>query len=406
MYNFILSVFAFLMRLISPFHKKAGLMVRGHKNTWRTLRKKIDPTEKYVWFHVASLGEFEQARPMIETLKKEYPHYRILLTFFSPSGYEVRKDYPLADVVCYLPFDTKRNAKRFVETVNPHIVIFVKYEFWYNFIHQCYQRKLPVYLVSAIFRKEQVFFKKNRGRYGKMLHLYSEIFVQDENSQKLLNEHGIHRVTVTGDTRLDRVIEIQKQAKSLPIIEKFVSGSDLVLISGSSWAPDEDIFIEYVNAHPEMKLIIAPHEIHESHLLEIQQKLKRSYIRYSQANEENVSSKDCLIMDCFGLLSSIYRYGHIAYIGGGFGAGIHNLPEAAVYGIPVIFGPNYRKFREAYGLIGVKGGFSIKSAEDFNQLMNEFLSFPKKREQAGENARIYIYENAGATQKIINKIMG
>ena len=406
MYNFILSVFAFLMRLISPFHKKVGLMVRGHKNTWRTLREKIDPTAKYVWFHVASLGEFEQARPMIETLKKEHPQYRVLLTFFSPSGYEVRKDYPLADMVCYLPFDTKRNAKRFVEMVNPHIVIFVKYEFWYNFIHQCYRRKLPVYLVSAIFRKEQVFFKKNRGRYGKMLHLYSEIFVQDEKSKKLLNTHGITCVTVTGDTRLDRVIEIRQQAKSLPIIEKFVSGSDLVLIAGSSWAPDENIFIEYFNAHPEMKLIIAPHEIHESHLLEIQQKLNRNSIRYSQANEENVSSKDCLLIDCFGLLSSIYRYGHIAYIGGGFGAGIHNLPEAAVYGIPVIFGPNYRKFREAYGLIGVKGGFSIKSAEDFNQLMNEFLSFPKKREQAGENSRTYIYENAGATQKIITKIMG
>lgn len=405
MYNFILSVFAFLMRLISPFHKKAGLMVRGPKNTWRTLREKIDPTAKYVWFHVASLGEFEQARPMIETLKKEYPHYRILLTFFSPSGYEVRKDYPLADVVCYLPFDTKRNAKRFVEMVNPHIVIFVKYEFWYNFIHECYRRKLPVYLVSAIFRKEQVFFKKNRGEYGKMLHLYSDIFVQDENSKNLLNEHGIKRVTITGDTRLDRVIEIQKQAKSLPVIEKFASGNNLVLIAGSSWAPDEDIFIEYFNAHPEMKLIIAPHEIHASHLAEIEQKLQRSFIRYSQANEKNVSDNDCLIIDCFGLLSSIYRYGHIAYIGGGFGVGIHNLPEAAVYGIPVIFGPNYRKFREAYGLIEAGGGFSIGTKEDFNQLMEQFITSTLKIEEAGKESRRYIYDNAGATRKIIDKIM-
>lgn len=404
MYNFAISAFASLMRLIAPFHKKAGKMVHGHKDTWHMLHKKIISDAAYVWFHVASLGEFEQARPLIEGVKRSYPHYKILLSFFSPSGYEVRKEYPLADIVCYLPFDTKQNAERFVKMVNPRIVIFVKYEFWYNFIHTCYRHDIPVYLVSAIFRKGQVFFKKNWGNYGKMLQLYSGIFVQDNDSKKLLDLHGIKNVTVTGDTRFDRVLEIKKQAKQHRIIEQFIKNTNVVFIAGSSWEADEDIFIKYFNTHPEIKLIIAPHEIHASHLEEIETKLQRSNIRYTLANEKNIQENDCLIIDCFGLLSSIYRYGDIAYIGGGFGAGIHNLPEAAVYGMPVIFGPNYQKFREAHELITEGGGFSISTESEFNDKMNTLLSDKTSRFEAGERAKEYIRKNAGATQKIMDNI--
>ncbi len=404
MYDIGISLMAFFIRMVSSFHRKAKLMVNGHKKTFDILKQKIDPQAKYVWFHAASLGEFEQARPLIETIKKEYPQYKILLTFFSPSGYEIRKDYEPADVVCYLPFDTKKNAKKLLDLANPHIAIFVKYEFWYNYIHESYRRKIPVYLISSIFRPEQRFFKKNKGKLGSMLQFYKHIFVQDEASQQLLAEHGIHNVSVTGDTRMDRVIEIQKQAKSLPIIEEFTKNSKHVFIAGSSWPADEDIFIDYFNARDELKLIIAPHEIHESHLVEIERKLKRPNIRYSQIDEQDMENIDSILIDSFGLLSSIYRYGNIAYIGGGFGAGIHNLPEAAVYGIPVIFGPNHQKFREAHGLLAEGGGFAIKSKEAFFTLMDSFLADAEKMKTAGQKSAHYIFNNAGATQKIFEQL--
>jgi 3-deoxy-D-manno-octulosonic-acid transferase len=404
MYNLGIALFQFFMRLIAPFHKKAGLMIRGQRETYQILSDKIDATSKYVWIHCASLGEFEQARPVIEAIKKEHPEYKILLTFFSPSGYEVRKNYELADVVCYLPFDTKANVRKFLDLAQPSMAIFVKYEFWFNFIHESYLRHIPVYLISAIFRPEQHFFKKNSGYYGQILTYYAHIFVQDENSKKLLNEHGIHNVSIAGDTRFDRVLAIRNQAKDLPIIGRFVEGVSATLIAGSSWPPDEDIFIDYFNSHPAMKLVIAPHEIHESHLVEIERKLNRPSIRYSQVNEQKAGEVDCLIIDCFGLLSSIYRYGNIAYIGGGFGVGIHNLPEAAVYGVPVVFGPKYRKFREAFDLIEIGGGFSIKNKSEFNLLMNRFLSDSDFLKSSGEKAKQYIESQANATQKIMVEI--
>lgn len=400
MYNTVITLIAFLLRLVAPFHKKLRLMTSGHKHTYRRLKKEIDRSAQYVWFHAASLGEFEQARPLIEAVRREHPAYKILLTFFSPSGYEVRKDYPLADIVCYLPFDTRRNVRRFLDLASPQVAIFIKYEFWYNYIHESYLRQIPLYLVSAVFRPNQFFFRKSGLQYRKVLQYYTHFFVQDEASAQLLKDHHIQQVTVAGDTRIDRVIEIQKEARQLPVVEKFADDSPLVFVAGSSWAPDEEIFIDYFNSHPAMKLIIAPHEIHESHLAEIEQKLLRPCIRYSQATEENASQHDCLIIDCFGLLSSIYRYAHIGYIGGGFGAGIHNLTEAAVYGIPVIFGPNYGKFREAHGLIEQGGGFFIDNKVAFNRQMDLFMSDPSTRIQAGEKANAYIFGNAGATSKI------
>jgi 3-deoxy-D-manno-octulosonic-acid transferase len=379
-------------------------MIDGHKSVFNLLEKEIDKKAKYIWFHVASLGEFEQARPLIEEIKNSKPEYKILLTFFSPSGYEVRYNYPLADIVTYLPFDTKKNARRFLELTNPHMVIFIKYEFWYNYINEIYQRRIPVYLVSAIFRKNQSFFKKLRSPYRNMLSLYTHFFVQDDESHKLLQKHGIKNVTVAGDTRIDRVIEIQKQTVNLPIVEKFIDKGSIIFIAGSSWPADEDIFINYFNSHPNLKLIIAPHEIDESHLTEIEKKLSRPSQRYSGLTDTDTVNADCMIIDCFGLLASVYRYADIGYIGGGFGDGIHNLPEAAVYGIPVIFGPNFIKFREAHDLIATGGGFTIKNRDEFNKLMESFINEPELREKAGKEAKNYIFSNSGATNTILNHI--
>lgn len=338
MYNVAISIYSWALHLIAPFHKKVKLMVEGHVETYEILKSKIDTTSKYVWFHVASLGEYEQALPMIEEIRKKKPNYKILLTFFSPSGYEVQKNNELVDIVCYLPFDKKKNVKRFLDLAQPDIAIFVKYEFWYNFIHELYQREIPVYLISAIFRPNQLFFKPWGNVFKKILHYYTQLFVQDKKSAQILKEHGIESVTVMGDTRMDRVIKVKKNALELPIVDKFATlkNKKSVLVAGSSWPEDEDLLINYFNKHAYLKLIIAPHLINESHLKQIEGKLKRPSIRYSQAKESDatITNFDCLIIDNFGLLSSIYRYGQIAYIGGGFGAGIHNLPEAAVYGIP------------------------------------------------------------------------
>ncbi|HBL34545.1 MAG TPA: 3-deoxy-D-manno-octulosonic acid transferase [Porphyromonadaceae bacterium] len=406
MYNIAIALYAFFVRLVSPFHKKARRMVSGQRDTFRILREKIIPGEKYVWIHAASLGEFEQARPIIETVKGKMPEYKILLTFFSPSGYEVRKNYPLADIVCYLPFDTKRNVTRFLELAKPYVAVFVKYELWYNFIHESYLQRIPVYLVSAVFRPEQPFFHKGRGKYGKMLRFYTHIFVQDEHSKELLEAHQIRQVTVTGDTRIDRVMDVRKESLPLPLVERFIQADNpkTIFIAGSSWEPDEDIFIDYFNSHPDMKMIVAPHEIDEDHLIRIEKKIKRPVIRYSGATLQNIQRHDCVIIDCFGLLSSMYRYGDIAYVGGGFGVGIHNLLEAAVWGIPVIFGPNFVKFREAYDLIYHGGGFSIDDKDSFNERMDGLLRSSESIKAAGKKAEAYIFSNGGATQKIIDII--
>lgn len=406
MYNVAISIYSFIVRLVAPFHKKAGLMTKGHKNTFEVLKKQIDPKSKYIWFHVASLGEYEQAQPMMEIIKNEKPDYKILLSFFSPSGYEVQKNNKTIDVVCYLPFDKKKDVKMFLDLANPSIAIFVKYEFWYHYIHELYLRKTPVYLTSSVFRPNQLFFKPWGNVYTKILSYYTEIFVQDKESKKLLLAHGIKNVTVMGDTRMDRVVKIKEEALSLPLVEKFsiLKNNQAVIVAGSSWPEDETILINYFNKHAYLKLIIAPHQIDEAHLKQIESKLKRPFVRYSQASEINILDFDCLIIDNFGLLSSVYRYGQIAYIGGGFGAGIHNLLEAAVYGIPVVFGPNYQKFIEARQLIENGGGFTISNEIDFNKVLKNFVTAPENLDIAGEKASEYIYTNAGAAERIINNI--
>ena len=409
LYTAAIQLDALTVSAVAPFHKKARLMRAGQAQTTAILREKMDRKAKYIWFHASSLGEFEQGRPMIEQIRKVHPEYKILLTFFSPSGYEVRKNYAGADVVCYLPFDTPGRVEQFLDLANPAMAIFIKYEFWGNYLHTLQQRGIPVYIISAIFRREQLFFQWFGKPYRKMLDCFNHLFVQDERSKVLLEEYGIRNVTVAGDTRFDRVIDVYHQAKQIPLVERFIKGTDgqqppLVFVAGSSWPEDEAIFIPYFERHPEMKLIIAPHEIHEGHLKSIEARLHRPTIRLSQATEQNVANQDCLIVDSFGLLSSLYRYGQIAYIGGGFGAGIHNTLEAAVYGMPVLFGPRFQKFKEAKDLIAVGGAFTFDNAPAFTSRMDTLLSTPEALQQSSQAAGHFVQSHGGATTTILQEI--
>ncbi len=403
MYNLVIYIYLFGVKLASLFSKKPALMVKGHRTVFNILREQMDRNARYIWFHAASLGEFEQGRPLIERIRKEHPEYKILQTFFSPSGYEVRKNYAGADIVCYLPFDTPRNVHRFMELANPCMAFFIKYEFWQNYLNALYRKGIPVYSVSSIFRPNQVFFRWYGKKYREVLKTFTCLFVQNEASKDLLAQIGVTDVRIVGDTRFNRVLDIFHQAKQLPLVEKF-KGRSLTLVAGSSWTPDEDLFIRYFNNHPELKLVIAPHVVNDSRLKEIMGKLERPSIRYTEITEEHFTPSDCLIIDCYGLLSSIYRYGEISYVGGGFGVGIHNVLEAAVYGIPVIFGPNNNRFREARHLLEKKGAFEVNDYEDFELLMDKFLSDEAFLRQTGKAARDYVNDNAGALDKIMNYI--
>ena len=385
-------------------------MWRGERDAFRILREKVDPNAKYVWFHAASLGEFEQGRPLMEQLRKEHPEYKILLTFFSPSGYEVRKNYEGADIITYLPLDTITNARRFLRTVRPVMAFFIKYEFWYNYLHILKHRNIPVYSVSSIFRPDQVFFKWYGRQYGRVLNCFTHFFVQNEVSKDLLAKIGITNVDVVGDTRFDRVLQIKDAAKQLPIVEAFVKDAPQVFVAGSSWPPDEEIFIKYLNAHKNWKLIIAPHVIGEDHLKQIEKLLEgRKVIRYTEAEKSLTShlsplaSYDVLIINCFGLLSSIYHYGQVAYVGGGFGVGIHNLLEAAVWDVPVFFGPNNQKFQEAQGL-KTSGGFEITNYEEFASQMDKFASDADYLTEQGRKAGHFVKGQSGATDKVLSAV--
>lgn len=414
MYSLGIYLYALLVRLVAALgHRKARAMVRGQRDTWRILREKIDPTTRYVWFHAASLGEFEQGLPLIERIRREQPSRKILLTFFSPSGYEVRKDYKGADVVCYLPFDSPTAARRFIKWARPEMAFFIKYEFWRNYIDVLSKKSIPIYSVSSIFRPGQIFFRWYGRKYARCLRRITHFFVQNERSVELLRTIGVQdNVTIVGDTRFDRVIDIRNNARPLPLVEQFTRAKEdsnaapFVLVAGSSWQPDEDILLDYVNRHPNLRLVIAPHVVNNAHIQEIEQKLTTPALRYSQATLENVDDYRVLIIDGYGLLSSIYRYATVAYVGGGFGVGIHNVPEAAVYGIPVIIGPNHQRFAEAVALIANGGCKSIKNAEDFSVIMDDFLENPAHIAQAGSAAGDYIHQNAGATPLIYQHVFG
>ena len=379
-------------------------MLEGHKEIFSTLKEKIVPGADYVWFHASSLGEFEQGRPMIEKLRAEHPECRILLTFFSPSGYRPARNYQQADIVCYLPFDTKRNVKRFVELVNPKMVFFIKYEFWMNFLTELKKRKVKTYSVSSIFRKEQAFFKPWGGRYRLALHMFDHLFVQNEKSRELLKSINVENVSVVGDTRFDRVIKILEQERQLPLVDAFVEGDRKVFVVGSSWGDDEAVYMPYFNRQRQWKLIIASHEVDDERVKKIQEQYEGRCVCYTKATIEDVRKADCLIIDCYGLLSSIYRYGDVAYVGGGFGVGIHNVLEAAVYGIPVFFGPNNRKFQEAQALKECGGGIEVASTVVFEEKMNAFAADGELLARAGEAAGSYVSSNSGATVKIFKEL--
>jgi 3-deoxy-D-manno-octulosonic-acid transferase len=354
------------------------------------------------------LGEFEQGRPIIEAIRSNHPEFKILLTFFSPSGYEVRKNYNMAHWVTYLPADTPQNAKKFIETVKPTFALFVKYEFWPCFFETLHKKNIPIISVSSIFRENQIFFRWYGTWFRKTLKKVQKFYVQDKTSAQLLKKAGILNCDVVGDTRFDRVTDIVKNARQVPIAESFAKDASLVVVAGSTWPPDEDLLINYINNTPDdVKIIIAPHEVHESHISQIEQKLKVPYLKFSKINSSlplEFAKVKVLIVDTIGLLSAIYRYGHVAYIGGGFGKGIHNTLEAATYGIPVIFGPKYQKFKEARDLIKCKGGFSINNYSELFSLIEDFRNKPTRLKASGQSAASYVSSMCGATDIIMKEI--
>ena len=416
-YNIVIYFVLWGIAIASLFNEKVRKMWRGEREAFKILKQKVDPNAKYIWFHAASLGEFEQGRPLMERIRKDYPQYKILLTFYSPSGYEVRKNYEGADIICYMPVDTRLNAIRFLRLVRPVMAFFIKYEFWSNFLHILKHRNIPTYSVSSIFREDQVFFKWYGRNYAGVLKCFTRFFVQNEESKQLLKGIGITAVDVVGDTRFDRVLQIKEAAKHLPICEAFRTGvassqsADVphhdfkVFVAGSSWPPDENVFIPFFNEHKDWRLLIAPHVIAEEHLKLILSLIKdKKVVRYTQTTPEEAAEADVLIIDCFGLLSSMYNYGDVAYIGGGFGVGIHNTLEAAVWNMPVIFGPNNKKFQEAQGLLKSGGGFEINTYEDFSGLMSSLMNDETFLKQAGDKAGTFVAHLAGATDKVLASV--
>lgn len=397
LYDLGIHLYILFVWIASLKNKKAKEWLDGRKNIFDAIQNSIDQKKKYIWFHFASLGEFEQGRPVIEQMKKEKNDCSIVITFFSPSGYEVRKNYPLADHVFYLPADTRTNAQRFIKLLNPNLAVFTKYEYWYHYFEELHQQHIPLFIISGIFRKEQIFFKWYGSLHRKMLNRVSHFFVQNEQSKSLLINLGISDVTNSGDTRFDRVHSNAVHPINLPEIENFCKGKN-VFIAGSTWADDEKLIETIIGQYPDWKFIIAPHEVSPDRILDLQKKFTNS-INYSDYKKLKSSGDDqqILIIDSIGILSSIYHYGDIAYIGGGFGVGIHNTLEAAAFGIPVLFGPNYSRFMEAVQLIEEEAAFSVKNVEAMNQIMNN-LQNNEYRTNCGIKAKQYVDRNTGASQ--------
>lgn len=402
-YNLAIRIYVLLIKAASRINPKAKLWVEGRKLPLPDLSK--DPRKK-IWFHCASLGEFEQGRPLIEKFRNDFPEWVIVLTFFSPSGYEVRKNYKSADHVLYLPADTSSQAINYLDRISPSIAVFVKYEFWFNYISELKKRNIDLYLVSAIFRDEQYFFSWWSGWFREKLKYYTHIFVQDVASSKLLSAHDIPS-TISGDTRFDRVFEIARSASEIPLIKMFKNNGHLI-VAGSTWEEDENILIPFMlqdfSDKDNLKMIIAPHEIDEEHLSKIELAAGDNILRFSKATSENISLYSILLIDNIGMLSSLYRYADVAYVGGGFGKGIHNTLEPAAYGIPVVFGNNFEKFAEAVRMVEKGAAYVVTSIRTFNEIINNLFLKEEIRHEAGRTAGIFVRENTGATDKILNYI--
>lgn len=399
-----MNIYFWILRIAAFFgHRKARKLVHGQARALGELQEwaKTLGGSGVLWFHAASVGEFEQARPIIERLQSELPFRKVLLTFFSPSGYELRKNYPMVDKVTYLPFATHRNAKKLLETLPIEAAVMVKYEFWPAYLKALKKNNIPTYLISAIFRSGQLFFLPWGKGYLKLLHTFQHIFVQDRASAELLQKYGIDHVTVAGDTRFDRVMAVRKQAKDLPIVEGFVAGAERVIVAGSTWPKDEELLARYMAEREGVKLVLVPHEIDVAHLHDIFQLFEGRYVRYTEATPQSVDKCRVLLVDTIGVLSSIYRYGDVAYIGGGFGVSIHNTLEAAVYGMPVVFGPTWKKFREARGLIEAGAAISVKDYREFAAALDRTF---EQQTAMGQAAADYVNSELGATERIYQEI--
>jgi len=397
LYNSAIQLYGLIIKIFSLFNNKAKLFVQGRKNIFKKIQKKVDPARSSIWFHFASLGEFEQGRPLLEKIKSTYPHKQIVITFFSPSGYEIRKNYTLADGVFYLPLDTPSNARQLIAAINPEIAVFTKYEYWYHYFEALHKAGIPLYIISGIFRPNQIFFKWYGSFNRKILSFVTHFFVQNEESKQLLSQINLQNVSISGDTRFDRVAENAESPKEFETIKKFC-GNVNTLIAGSTWPADERLLAELINSNPDWKFIIAPHEIDKGHIDEIV-KLIPNAVKYSALTDQ-LSDTQTLIIDNIGLLSSIYQYGKMAYIGGGFGVGIHNTLEAAAYGIPVIFGPKYDKFQEAKDLISINAAISINSTQELTNAFSKFAT----HKTAGIEAKNYVNSKTGSTDQIIKYI--
>ena len=399
-----MNIYFWILRLAALLgHKKARKLVKGQARALAELREWAATLggSQVLWFHAASVGEFEQARPIIERLHSELPFRKVLLTFFSPSGYELRKNYPLVDKVTYLPFATRRNARKMLDILPLEAAVMVKYEFWPAYLKALKAKHIPTYLISAIFRPGQLFFLPWGKMYLKLLHAFEHIFVQDQSSSDLLQRYGVKDVTVAGDTRFDRVTEVRKQAKDLPVVDGFVAGAPRVIVAGSTWQRDEQYLARYMAEREDVKLVLVPHEIDSAHLHEIFQYFEGRYVRYTEATPQNVNKCRVLLVDTIGVLSSIYRYGHVAYIGGGFGVSIHNTLEAAVYGMPVVFGPTWKKFREAHGLLAAGAAITVKNYREFADALDRAFD---NQSIMGQRANDYVQSECGATDKILKQL--
>jgi len=406
LYNFIVQIAGFLLRIVAAFNSKIKLFVLGRKETFLILKNSISKKDTIIWMHVASLGEFEQGLPIIEKLKTQYPSYKILVTFFSPSGYEVKKNTKTADIVTYLPLDTKKNAQEFVSLANPKIALFIKYEIWPNLLRELQEKEIPTVLASAIFKKEQIYFKRHGKFMRQALSAFTHFFVQDENSKELLKTIHLQNVTISGDTRLDRVSEILDRDNSLAIMDTFLK-DELCIVAGSTWPEDEAILIDYINTSPKgIKYVIAPHTIKSEKIMGLASSILKKAVLFSKIDENTLANQEVLIIDNIGMLTKIYSYASIAYVGGGFATGLHNTLEPAVFGIPVIIGPNYKGFKEAEELVLQKGIIPVHDSLSFNQLIKKLISSPELVKKTGKINSTYISKNKGASLQVIDFIKG
>lgn len=404
LYSFLVQLSWYVLHIIALFNSKIKLFVNGRKETSTRLETNLPKSKKTIWMHVASLGEYEQGLPVLQQLKKKYPEYAIVLSFFSPSGFEVKRDKTPADVVVYLPMDTITNAKRFIQGINPSLVLFIKYEIWPNYLYELKQREIPTLLVSGIFSKRQIYFKGYGQFMRKALTTFSHFFVQEEHSQQLLNSINFNNVSVSGDTRFDRVAEILTQENTLGFMGDF-KGNSKCFVAGSTWPEDEQVILDYINKAPsDLKIVIAPHNIKENHIKSLQNGIMKKVVRYSEIEQKNVADAEVLLVDIIGLLTKIYSYASAAYVGGGFATGLHNTLEPAVFGIPVLIGPNYHEFNEANELVEKQGILVVKNKADFETTMNEILKDEAFAQKTGKVNTDYINENRGATNAVMRHI--